>query len=100
MEDAILRPSVKVINSQIEKHLVSLSLKTFLMSFSLISSLCAICNSIKPHQDRGWVIMKGCVNWSPVYDGKDFRLQQGLELGTGRSAGQRLTYTATMDSGT
>ena len=30
----------------------------------------------KSSQDDGWVIMKGCVEWSLVYGGKDFRLNQ------------------------
>ena len=32
------------------------------------------------YQDDGQVIMKGCVQWNPVYDGKDC-LRQGLNQG-------------------
>ena len=40
------------------------------------------------YQDDGRMIMKGCVQWNPVYDSKDPRLR--LELTTARSVGQRL----------
>ena len=29
------------------------------------------------YQDDGKMIMKGCVQWNPVYGRKDFRLEQG-----------------------
>ena len=32
------------------------------------------------YQDDRWVIMKGCVQWNPVYDGKDLRLRRGSNL--------------------
>ena len=37
------------------------------------------------------MIMKGCMQWNPVYDWKD----PHLELMTARSVGQRLTHWAT-----
>ena len=43
------------------------------------------------YQDNGWMIMKGCEQWSLVYDWKDF----WLETGTARSEGQRVTYWST-----
>ena len=48
------------------------------------------------YQDGGMVIMKSCVQWSPVYDWKDFfRFPlSGIELGNVRSVGQRLTHLA------
>ena len=33
------------------------------------------------HQDDGNVIMKGCVQWNPVYGRKDFRLKRGSNPG-------------------
>ena len=47
------------------------------------------------YQDGRWVIMKGCVRWNSVYILKRSSPQAGIEPGTARSAGQRLTYWAT-----
>ena len=47
------------------------------------------------YQDNGQVIMKGCVQRSPIYHGKKSLPQAGLEPRNSRSAGQRLTYLAT-----
>ena len=44
------------------------------------------------YQDNGWMIMKGCVQWNPIYEWKDPRLRQGSKITTARSVGQRLTY--------
>ena len=46
------------------------------------------------YQDDERNIMKVCVKWNPVYCREDFALS-GLELGTARSVGQRLTHWAT-----
>ena len=43
----------------------------------------------RSYQDDGRMIMKGCVQWNPVYD-KKISPRAGLELGTARSVGQCL----------
>ena len=54
----------------------------------------SISTVFQSYQDDGQVIMKGCVQWNPVYVRKDPHLspQAGLELTTARSVGQCLTH--------
>ena len=33
------------------------------------------------YEDNWWMIMKGCVQWNPVYDLKDLRLKRGTNPG-------------------
>ena len=49
----------------------------------------------QPYPDARRLIMKGCVQWHPVYYRKRSPPQVGLIPGTARSAGQRLTDWAT-----
>ena len=45
------------------------------------------------YQDDGRVIMKGCVQWNPVYGWKNLILPTaGLGPGTAKSAGKHLNY--------
>ena len=48
----------------------------------------------RSYQDDERLIMKGCVQWNPVY-GEKVSPRAGLELATVRSLGQRLTHGAT-----
>ena len=57
------------------------------MTGDFMSFLTVFCS----YQDDVRVIMKGCVQWNPVYDCEDF-VQAGLEAGTTRLVGQHLTY--------
>ena len=43
------------------------------------------------YQDDGRMIMKGCVHWNPVSVEK-ISPRAGIELGTARLVGQRLTH--------
>ena len=45
------------------------------------------------YQDDGQVIMKGCLQWNPIYDLK-YLPQVGLKPRTARSAGQSFTHWA------
>ena len=40
---------------------------------------------LKSYQDDGWMIMKGCVQWNPVYGSRLEKIspQAGLELAEG-----------------
>ena len=38
-------------------------------------------NIFQSYQDDGRVIIKGCVQWNPVNEWRDFSLQWGLNLG-------------------
>ena len=46
---------------------------------------------IQSYQDNGQMIMKGCVQWNPVYSLENSP-RAGLELGTARSVGQSFTH--------
>ena len=36
----------------------------------------------KSYQEDGWAILKGCMQWNPVYSWIDFHLQQDLDSRT------------------
>ena len=45
------------------------------------------------YQDDEQMVMKGCVQWKPVYSWEDFA-SSWLKLGAARSVGQHLTHWA------
>ena len=51
----------------------------------------SLSTAFQSYQDNERLIMKGCVQWNPFTVEKILPMA-GLQLGTARSAGQRLTH--------